>query len=75
MGSLEGMGQGVVEVKEVARLEGMVRELEGAKAGAVAKIGVLEGEKRELRQQMEEKSEQLSETREELEKSRTLSSR
>ena len=75
MGSLEGMGQGVVEVKEVARLEGMVRELEGAKAAAVAKIGVLEGERRELRQQMEEKSEQLSETREELEKSRTLSSR
>jgi hypothetical protein len=74
MGSLEGMGQGVVEVKEVARLEGMVRELEGAKAGAVAKIGVLERERRELRQQME-KSEQLSETREELEKSQTLSSR
>mgnify|MGYP006924402943 FL=1 len=68
LGSLEDMGQGVVEVKEV-------RELEGAEAGAVAKIGVLDGERRELWQQMEEKSEQLSETREELEKAQTLSSR
>ena len=53
-GSFEDMGGAVVEVEEVARLEKKVRELEGAEAGAVARVRVLEGERRELRGRLEE---------------------
>ena len=62
MNNVERVKEGeAAEVEKVTRLEKKVRELESVKAGAVARVCALEGERRELRGKLVDQQTRLQE--------------